>query len=186
MKPKLYSKKGQTLIELTLIFPLMLALVWGVIEVGSLISAYLTLTTTTREGANLTSRGTDPDDALDAIQAAAAPLIRANNLSQWKMVYSKIVQDDSIPCAQAPCTYVVESQTFGDGTFGQTSKLGVVGDTVTTAKIGGIDTVIPGQIFHSIEIFYDYTPNIMTYIGMNFIDKTLYDRTIFTNVSNNS
>ena len=185
MKRNLYSSKGQTLIELTLIFPLMLALIWGVIEVGSLISAYLTLTSTTREGANLTSRGTDPDDALAAITAAAAPSIRNNNLSQWRMIYSRIEQDNTIPCVQAPCTYIVKSQT-SDGSFVQTSKLGVDGDTVTTADISGIDTVIPGQIFHSIEIFYDYTPNIMTYIGMNFIDKILYDRTIFTNVSNNS
>src|SRR5918999_649364 len=104
MKHKLLqSKKGQTLIELTLIFPLMLALVWGVIEVGSLISAYLTLTSTTREGANLTSRGEDPDDALAAIKAAAAPLIRDNNPSQWRMIYSRIEQDDSMPCVQAPC-----------------------------------------------------------------------------------
>jgi Flp pilus assembly protein TadG len=185
MKHKLYSKKGQTLIELTLIFPLMLALVWGVIEVGSLISAYLTLTSTTREGANLTSRGTSPDDALAAIKAAAAPLIRDNNKAQWKMIYSKIVQDPATPCAQAPCKYIVESQT-PDGNFVQTSKVGVVGDEVTTTEISGIDAVSPLQTFHSIEIFYDYTPNVMTYIGMNFIDKILYDRTIFTNVSNNS
>ena len=185
MKCRLYSKKGQTLIELTLIFPLMLALVWGVIEVGSLISAYLTLTSTTREGANLTSRGTAPGAALAAIKAAAAPLIRDNNTSQWKMVYSKIEQDPTIPCAQAPCTYIVTVQT-SNGNFVPVSKLGVVGDTVTTADVSGIDTVNPFQVFHSIEIFYDYAPNIMTYIGMNFIDKTLYDRTIFTNVSNNS
>jgi len=185
MKRKLYCKRGQTLIELTLIFPLMLALVWGVIEVGALISAYLTLTSTTREGANLTSRGTAPDDALDAIEAAAAPLIRNNNLPQWRMVYSKIEQDPTIPCAQAPCTYIVTSQT-SNGSLPQTSKLGGVGDTVTVADISGIETVIPGQIFHSIEVFFDYTPNIMTYIGMNFVDKILYDRTIFTNVSNNS
>jgi hypothetical protein len=139
----------------------------------------------TREGANLTSRGTAPNDALTAIKAAAAPLIRNNNPVQWKLIYSRIVQDPATPCAQAPCKYIVETQT-PDGNFAQSSKVGDVGETVTTAEISGIDSVIPGQIFHSIEIFYDYTPNIMTYIGMNFIDKILYDRTIFTNVSNNS
>ena len=56
----LRSKKGQSLIELTLITPLMLLLVFGVVEVGSVISTYLTITHTTREGANLTSRGTNP------------------------------------------------------------------------------------------------------------------------------
>jgi hypothetical protein len=40
--------------------------------VGSVISAYLTLTHTSREGANLTSRGTQPNPALDAIIAASS------------------------------------------------------------------------------------------------------------------
>ena len=75
----LHSKKGQSLIELTLITPLMLLLVFGVVEVGSVISTYLTLTHTTREGANLTSRGTAPNTALDAIIAAAAPTIQNSN-----------------------------------------------------------------------------------------------------------
>ena len=84
------SKKGQSLIELTLITPLMLLLVFGVVEVGSVISTYLTITHTTREGANLTSRGTNPNIALDAIIAAAAPTIRDDNLAQWRIIYSRL------------------------------------------------------------------------------------------------
>ena len=61
----LRSTKGQSLIELMLIAPLMMALAYGALEVGSVISTYLTMSHTTREGANLASRGTPPRSALD-------------------------------------------------------------------------------------------------------------------------
>ena len=172
--------KGQTLIELTFIFPIMLALLYGAIEVGSVISDYLTLTSTTREGANLTSRGTPPRTALDAIELAAAPTIRSTNKAQWRIIYSKIIQNPDIPCPPKPCTYKVESQIV-DGDFTQNSKLGAVGDNVTV--ISGIGSIDPGQTFHAVEVYYDYAPDVMTYVGSRLINTTFYDRTIFTNVS---
>ena len=178
MKHSLHSNKGQTLIELALIFPLMLALVYGAIEIGSVISTYLTITHTAREGANLTSRGTDPDTALVAIKTAAAPTIRDDNTPQWRIIYSKIKQAPG--GGGPPYTYIVEIQTV-DGNFGQTSKIGSVGQTVT---LPGIQNVGANQTFHAIEVYYDYTPSVMTYVGSRLIDKTFYERAIFTNVSN--
>jgi TadE-like protein len=178
MKHSLRSNKGQTLIELALIFPLMLALVYGAIEIGSVISAYLTITHTAREGANLTSRGTLPDTALTAIITAADPTIRATNQGQWRVIYSKITQAPG--GGGPPYTYRVESQIIR-GNFGQTSKIGTVGQTIT---LPGIQNVGPAQTFHGIEVYYDYTPNVMTYVGTRLIDKTFYERAIFTNVSN--
>jgi hypothetical protein len=187
LKKLIRSKKGQTLIELTLMFPIMLALVYGAVEVGSVISAYLTITHTTREGANLTSRGTDPDLALAAIKTAADPLIRDNNLSQWRIIYSRIIQDPTAPpCAAPPCKYIVANDATGQiplGNFGQTSKLGAKGAQITQATLPGIENVLPNQTFHAIEVYYDYTPNVMTYIGSNLINKTFYERTIFTDVN---
>jgi hypothetical protein len=177
----LRANKGQTLIELTVIFPLMLALLYGAIELGSVISDYLTLTSTTREGANLTSRATDPNTALDAIILAAAPTIRPTNQAQWRIIYSKITQNPGIPCPPKPCIYRIESQILR-GNFVHNSKLGAVGSDVTV--ISGMDTIDPGQTFHAIEVFYDYAPDVMTYVGSSLINTTFYDRTIFTNVSN--
>jgi hypothetical protein len=176
LKKTIQSKKGQSLIELTLLFPLMLLMVYGVVEVGQIISTYLTLTHTTREGANLTSRGTPPDTALDAIIAAANPTIRDDNKSQWRIIYSEIVQTPFQPCPPTPCYEIKEQIIRGD--MGQTSKIGAVGDPVT---IPGVDNVGPGQIFKVIEVFFDYGPNVITFIGNN-IDKIFYDRTIFTKV----
>ena len=106
----LRSTSGQSLVELTLIVPFMLLMVYGVVEVGSVISTYLTLTHTTREGANLTSRGTLPNTALDAIIASAAPTIRNNNLGQWRVIYSHLIQNPPCHARLKPCTYEVESQ----------------------------------------------------------------------------
>jgi Flp pilus assembly protein TadG len=172
------SNKGQALVELTLLSPLLLLLAYGSIEVGNVISTYITLTHTTREGANLASRGTDVNVMLDAITAAAAPTIRDDNSAHWKIIYSKVVQDPGVPCAQAPCVYKVASQTVRGG-MGQSSKLGPVNQTVT---LDGINSVGPGQTFHVVEVFFDYQSVILTFVG-NDVDTTIYDRTVFTNVS---
>jgi TadE-like protein len=184
----IHSKKGQSLIELTLITPLMLLLVFGVVEVGSVISTYLTLTHTTREGANLTSRGTAPNTALDAIKLAAAPTIRDDNQAQWTIIYSRLIQQPGTTCSLTPpppCTYIIDTAPDGrivKGTFGQPSQLGNQGDIVNT-NLAGLDSVAPNQIFHAIEVYYDYGPSVITFIGNN-INQTFYERTIFTNVSN--
>jgi Flp pilus assembly protein TadG len=163
-----------------LIFPIMLALVYGAIEIGSIISTYMTVTHTAREGANLTSRGTVVNTALDAIITAANPTIRTTNQTQWRVIYSKVTQKAGT--GGPPYTYEVSAQTIR-GTYSKASKLGTVGSTVT---IPGIANVAAAQTFHAIEVYYDYTPDAMTYIGSRLIDKNFYERAIFTNVSSNS
>ena len=182
MKRTLLSKKGQSLIELTLLTPLMLLMVYGVVEVGSVISTYLQLTHTTREGANLISRGTPVSTALVAIRDGAAPTIRTNNLGQWRIIYTEIVQDGTVPCPPPqPCTYKVNNHVI-QGSLGQLSKLGGVGTIITPSILPGIENIGPSQKFDVIEVYYDYGPNAISWITKN-IDKLFYDRTIFTRVS---
>lgn len=170
---------GQSLVEITLMAPLMLLLIFGVVEIGSIISTYMTLTHISREGSNLASRGTTPNTALDAVIAGASPTIRNDNLTQWRIVYSKIVQDPDVPCPPPqPCSYMIESQIIR-GDRAQASKIGLVNSTVT---IPGVENIGPSQIFHAFEVFYDYGPNVMTFVG-NSINHNFYDRTIFTDTS---
>ena len=105
----LRSKKGQSLIELMLIAPLMMALAYGALEVGSVISTYLTMSHTTREGASLASRGTPPDQALAAIVAAAAPTLSTANQTQWRIIYSRIIQDPLNPGVAEPYNFIVDT-----------------------------------------------------------------------------
>jgi TadE-like protein len=178
------SQRGQALIELTLIFPFLVLLLYGTIEVANVISIYQTLAHTSREGANLISRGTNPDVALNAIITAAAPTIQNTNQGQWKIIYSQITQKTTVPCPPpTPCTYEISNKPSSQierGTLGQSSQIGGPGDIVT---LPGIQDVKAGQTFEAIEIYFDYGPNIMTFVGNN-IDNIFYDRTIFTRVSN--
>jgi hypothetical protein len=179
----IFSNKGQSLIELTFLTPLMLLLIFGVVEVGSVISTYLRLAQLTREGANLTSRGEDPNVALTAIIAAAAPLLRNNNLPQWRLIYTRIVQDPATPCnpPAQPCRYIVDTvkPPIIRGNYGQASKIGAAGSVVT---LPGVETIGPNQRLHAIEVYYDYGPSVITSVG-RMIPQGFYERTIFTDVS---
>jgi hypothetical protein len=175
-----------------MIAPLMVALAYGALEVGQVISTYLTLTHTTREGANLVSRGTPVDlpgpsnDALDTIIAAAGSTLSTTNQAQWRIIYSRVVRDPAVPCPAEPCKYMVDTKLGGQiirGNLNKQSKLGTPnGSQIPPSVLPGIENVKDGQVFHVFEIFYDYAPNILTYIGKG-IKTDFYDRTIFTNVS---
>ncbi len=191
---RLRRDRGQALIELTLIAPLLIVLAFGALEVGQVISTYLTLTHLTREGANLASRRGNlpvdlpgPDnDILDAIIKASNPVVTDNNQANWRIIYSRLVQDPATPCPPEPCQYIVDTTAGGRivrGNLNKQSKLGPAnGVPIPYNILPGIQNVKPAQTFHVFEIFYDYAPYIATFIGKG-IATDLYDRTIFTNVS---
>jgi hypothetical protein len=193
-KTKLGRNQGQALIELTFIAPLLIILAFGAIEVGSVISTYLTLTHLTREGANLASRGGDlpvdkvgqDNDIMDAIITASAPTFATANQANWKIVYSRLIQDPLTPCPPEPCKYIVDTAAGGRierGTLNKQSKLGAAnGVPIPYSDLPGIQNAKSGQTFHAFEVFYDYAPYIITFVGRG-IRTDLYDRTIFTNVS---
>lgn len=191
---RLRRNRGQALIELTLIAPLLIVLAFGAIEVGQVISTYLTLTHLTREGANLASRRGNlpldqpgPDnDILDAIIAASNPVVSNNNQAHWRIIYSRLVQDPVTPCPPEPCQYIVDTAAGGQVVRGNLNKQSILGPAngvpIPSSVLPGIQNVKPGQTFHVFEVFYDYAPYIATFIGKG-IKTDLYDRTIFTNVS---
>lgn len=197
-KRRLCQQKGQALIELTLIVPLMVLLAFGAIEVGSVISTYLTLTHTTREGANLASRGggmpidlnganyNTPDDVLDTIISAASPTLSAANAAQWRVIYSKVVRSDKACNPGEACEYIVDTDPGGQvirGNLNQQSTLGPPnGPPIPSTVLPGIENIRDSQTFHVVEIFFDYAPNVITFVG-KAINTDFYDRTIFTDVS---
>lgn len=195
-KSKFRSQRGQSLIELSLIAPLMVFLAYGAIEVGSVISAHLTMTHTSREGANLISRGTAVNTALDAIVAASSNTFGPANNANWRIIYSRLEQDPALPCPYAPpnpCYFIKRpaniSATNGPFRGGLTSKqsklsaTGAVDELVNIAgMIPGVNVVQPGQTFHVVEVYYNYAPHIVTYVGKG-INSDFYDRTIFTHVT---
>ena len=68
MKTRLSQSTGQTLVEFSLVLPLLLTLVLGIIEVGYAIVDQHTVTKLTREGSNLISRDVTLQDATSAMR----------------------------------------------------------------------------------------------------------------------
>jgi len=178
------SQKGKALIELALALPLLLLLVLGVVELSNMLNSYLVLTHLTREGANSTSRGTDStiDSDLDAVIAAADPIIRSDNPGQWKVIYSQIGPGET------PESYQVSRMdSWIRGGFGKESKIGFDGSPVNWAELGVLPSSISaGNRFHVVEVYYDYRPSLMTPLE-NFLRSSLpttfYERAIFTDVT---
>ncbi|HEY6996661.1 MAG TPA: TadE family protein [Candidatus Binatia bacterium] len=112
----LRSNLGQTLVEITLIAPMLLALGFGVIEATNMINSYLVLTHLTREGANIASRepgtkgstawATSINSDLNTVVTKASPVINPSGTggtgpSQFKVIYSLV--DDSYNRAAGAC-----------------------------------------------------------------------------------
>ena len=181
------SQKGQALIERALALPLLLLLVLGVVELSNMLNSYLVLTHLTREGANSTSRGTDStiDSDLDAVIAAAEPVIRSDNPGQWKVIYSQIVPGD--PPADPEKYQIRRLGTWIRGGFGKESKIGFPDSPVNWAELGvASGSISRGNSFHVVEVYYDYRPSIMTPLEnflKNSLPTTFYERAIFTDIS---
>ena len=75
-------------------------------------------------------------------------------------------------------SYQVDSQIEA-GDLNLPSTVGVVKKPL---MISGIDSVEPNQVFHSIEVYYDYRPELLGVVG-KIIDLKFYERTVYTNLA---
>jgi hypothetical protein len=204
--------RAQSLVELTLMLPMLLALGLGVAEVGNMINSYLVLTHLTREAANLASRtpgikgsaqwATDINNGLSAVVAAAAPVINTTGTpgpSQWRVYYSMIEWSPaSGPCGSPiangqPDNYRIRrtntgwtsAVTWDYGALSETSQIGVDGDcaSVELPEVKSLST--SGIVLHVVEVFYDYAPSKLT-PAQAFIGALVpgifYRRSIFMDV----
>lgn len=179
------SQRGQALVEFTLTLPILLLLVLGVVELSNMLNAYLVLAHLTREGANATSRETEPtgiDTDLDRVIAGAEPILRGDNTGQWTVIYSQIVPGEN------PDSYEVSRlDSWIKGGLGKASKIGLNDGPVNWAELGVTPASITlGQTFHVVEVYYDYRPSMVTPLE-NFLSvllpTTFYERAVFTDVS---
>ena len=76
------NKKGQALVELALIVPILLLLVFGVVEYGRIFAAYLTVANGSREGARIATVGGTNTDIITAVKFRTD----AMNLDNTKVV----------------------------------------------------------------------------------------------------
>ena len=178
MAGPLSKSKGRALVLLALALPLLILLLFGAVEVSRAISVNNTLVQFTREAGNLTARGTEVNRSLATAIAATAPTLRDTNKQQWKVIYSQIREPSGKSCSPKPCPYQVDSQVeVGD--LNAPSTVGVVKKPL---MISGIDSVEPNQVFHSVEVYYDYRPEFFSVVG-KIINLKLYERTVYTDLA---
>jgi len=75
----LRSQSGQALVEMALVMPLLILLLFGVIEMGRIGYTYISVSNAARAGARVASLGSD-DSAIRSAVAAAAPALSPSDL----------------------------------------------------------------------------------------------------------
>ena len=144
---------------------LLILMVLGVVEYGNAFSAVHTLSSLSRESANLAARGATLQQAIDAALVGGSEMGLA---SRGGVVASRIAMRDGAP--------LVEDQAASPGYAGG-SRLGDPGDPAPDAGDWGL---VEDQIVYTVEIFYGYEPvtPFQGAFGLG-IPETLYERGIF-------
>lgn len=159
------DERGTATLETALVSTILLGLALGIVEFGSAHNVVHTLTSLSREGANLAARGTSLDQSVGVVMTNGASIGLA---SRGGAIGSKIVVENGTP--------TIKAQATSSGYAGL-SRLGVVGSGVTGLGSWGLTE---GQILYVMEAFYDYAP--VTPFGdlMGFtVPDVLYERAVF-------
>jgi Flp pilus assembly protein TadG len=139
---------GQSLMEFALIAFMLLVLIFGIIDIGRAIYQRQIMINLSREGANLTSRGTSLTNALDSLVISAAPLdINRNGLIVLTAVQRKT--DGTL--------VVLEQRSTGALTNSVLSRVAPGGTGSTAVTLPNTDIPQPSRILNVAEIFYNYT-----------------------------
>lgn len=157
--------EGQELVEFAIIMPILLTVVFGIIEFGRAYDIDQSITALGREAANIAARGT-PIDTVLAVTMINGSGIALNE--RGGAVISRVTVEDRGP--------VVMEQVASPSFVGR-SRLGTVGSPVPALDREGQRE---GAAFYVVEIFYGYeavTP-LAKLVG-RVVPDTIYDRAIF-------
>ena len=196
-------RRGQALVELTLILPMLLTLTLGAVELSNMIYTYQVMHRLTAQGANMAARITPPttlDDVMNGVIDASCPIISRgpvtvatcppSNAVKWRVIYTQMGPDTSQPNPQP--YVVIEQRVVGAGSVDSTKRIcascGLAATYTCDPAAGGcitpnvpsIGSIGSGQSLYAFEVFYDYSP--ITVLG-NFVGDTFagrfYERSIF-------
>ena len=159
------DERGAALVEFALVGAMLIMMVLGVIEFGNVYSATHTLTSLSREGANLAARGATLAEALENVVANGADLQLA---ARGGAVASRIVVRDGIA--------EIDEQRASPG-YESRSRLGAAGGPAANVEPWGLEE---DQVVHAVEIFYGYD-SVTPFEGVFgvAVPDTLYERGIF-------
>ncbi len=151
---------------MVLVAPLLLIVVFAVLELGHAFDVAHTLAGLAREGANIASRGTALDTVLDVTIQNGSDVDLAD---VGGAVVSKLTIDQNgVPR--------IVQQVASTGYSGS-SRLGTTGNPA--AALSGLG-LVNGTTVYAVEVFYAYRP--LTPLGnlvTGIIPGTVYDRAVF-------
>ena len=82
IKRQLSNKKGQSMVEMALVLPILLLLFMGIVQFGFIFNGHITVTSAAREGARLAVVGHDDNAVKDRVEEAAeAPLLNVERFN---------------------------------------------------------------------------------------------------------
>ena len=159
------DESGQELVEMAIVLPILLVVVLGIVEFGSMFGTQHTLTSLGREGANIAARGA-PLDTVNALMLENGAGI--DLAGHGGSIVSRVVVEDSVPT-------IAEQVATGD--YAGQSRMGNPGQPAT-----GLDQLVgaEGVSFYVVELIYVYddrTPLARAF--GNFVPDVLYSRAIF-------
>lgn len=157
--------RGQGLVELTLVLPVLLTLTFGVLELGTLLDVSHSITGLTREGANMASRGASLDSVLyvTALNGSTIGLQAGGGV-----IVSEIEIQGAVPV-------VIDQVATPEYTL--MSRLGTLGTPATALAGQGLTT---GKTYFVVEVFAPYRPfTPLDGLVRAVVPDTLYDRTVF-------
>jgi Flp pilus assembly protein TadG len=161
----LRCRKGQGLVELSLTFPLLMLLALGMIEVNRAIETNHVISTLTREGANVASRGTTLAEAVAATRSSQ----EATGLGTLGgVVASEIVVTNGIP------RIVAQATSAG---LTMASQVGMPDSVATPFQATGLTE---GRSYFVVEMFLPYTSATgFDKLMPGLTPDVLYDRALF-------
>lgn len=166
---RLRAMRGLAVVEFALMLPVMLVLLFMVIEFGRAILARQVLTNLSREGANLTARGTPLADAREALNISAAPLdIGADGY----VILTQVFRDSA-------GNLVIQKQDAGGGRP-RPSRVGAGVGTRAVLPPTAMEIPPRGQSLFVTEVFYRHdTLTPLTQLINVGIGDTFYDVAFF-------
>ena len=182
------GEKGQALIELAIVIPLLVVLLMGVIDFSRAILAKSTITNMSREAANLIARAnpnlsgveqTDAANVMDMIGKTAGSL----KMTGQGMMYISTVEYDTVNNKPNRVTLYAP---WSRGVTTNKSKINPTGISttnlnastplyVTAANLGGLTLTATSQQVYVVEVYYQYN----SIFQINALSFPLYSVSIY-------
>lgn len=195
-------QRGLAAVEFALLLPLLLILLFGMIDAARALQANIIITNLSREGANLVARGSTQLDAgsqdiIYALMASAPPL----NVNQQGMVYitrvlgvvkngvaSSVVldqyrwDDPERGLGYSASKYQPASKVYSCSAW-QTGECSSINSLARPAVAVMSGQLADGEVVHVVETFYRYDMLLAspgtTMLGLPALGPDLYSMTVF-------